>query len=243
MNLRPFFGFYGGKWRDALWRFPPPEHSTLVEPFAGSAGYALRYPDRQVVLCDVDPVIAGVWRYLIDVSAEEIRALPDLAEGETTDDLRVAEEARWLIGFWLNRGVERPRRSPSKWMREGIRPGSFWGPRVRETIASQLEAIRHWQVTCCSYEQAPVGGAATWLIDPPYQGAGQHYCYGSSSIDYGHLADWVVRLPGQVIVCEQAGASWLAFDDAPIEVKTTRRGRRSPEVTAVLSARYPAQDG
>jgi hypothetical protein len=34
-QLRPFFGFYGGKWRDALKHYPPPEHDTIIEPFAG----------------------------------------------------------------------------------------------------------------------------------------------------------------------------------------------------------------
>lgn len=50
--MRPFFGYYGGKWRDAVKNYPAPEHAVIVEPFAGSAGYALRYPDRKVVLCE-----------------------------------------------------------------------------------------------------------------------------------------------------------------------------------------------
>jgi hypothetical protein len=50
-RLRPFFGYYGGKWRDAVKHYPPPEHTRIVEPFAASAGYSLRYPDRKVILC------------------------------------------------------------------------------------------------------------------------------------------------------------------------------------------------
>ena len=41
-RLRPFFCYYGGKWRAAP-KYPPPEHDTIVEPFAGAAGYATRY--------------------------------------------------------------------------------------------------------------------------------------------------------------------------------------------------------
>ena len=49
-TMRPFFGFYGGKWRDAPKHYPFPEHDTIVEPFAGSAGYSVRYSDRNVIL-------------------------------------------------------------------------------------------------------------------------------------------------------------------------------------------------
>src|SRR5262245_39743395 len=62
-TIRPFFGYYGGKWRDAVRNYPPPYHGTIVEPFAGSAGYALRYWDKKVVLYERDPVVAAVWRY------------------------------------------------------------------------------------------------------------------------------------------------------------------------------------
>ena len=65
--MRPFFTYYGGKYRAAP-LYPSPTHANLVEPFAGSAGYALRYYDRQVLLVDADPVIAGLWRYLISAT-------------------------------------------------------------------------------------------------------------------------------------------------------------------------------
>ena len=142
-DLRPFFSFYGGKWRVTPKHYPKPRHATIVEPFAGSAGFSLRYADRRVVLCEIDPVIASVWRYLIGVSPQEIRSIPDVPLGGSVDDLPVPQEARWLVGFWVNRGVSRPRNKPSRWMREGIRPGSFWGDRVRSSIASQVDSIRH----------------------------------------------------------------------------------------------------
>jgi hypothetical protein len=227
--LRPFFGYYGGKWRDALKHYAAPVHDTIVEPFAGSAGYSLRHASRKVVLCEIDPVLAGLWKYLISVSAEEIRKLPDIGMDQTVDDLPICEEAKWLVGFWLNRGTSRPRRGPSRWMRDGIRPGSFWGERVRETVATQVEAIRHWQVFNCSYEECPVTHAATWFVDPPYEGVGHHYKFGSTGIDYIELATWCKSRPGQVIVCENDGATWLPFDHVA-EVKTTRSDRRSIEV-------------
>lgn len=227
-QLRPFFGFYGGKWRDALKHYPRPAHRTIIEPFAGSAGYSLRHFNARVILFEVDPIVAGVWRYLTNVTPSEIRSIPDVAIDGSVDDLKVCEEARWLVGFWMNRGTSAPRKTPSKWMRDGIRPGSFWGNRVRETIASQVESIRHWEIHNESYERCSMARAATWFIDPPYQHAGQHYRFGSSSIDYGALAEWCQSLLGQVIACENAGATWLPFRRLA-ETKTTRRQGRSIE--------------
>lgn len=229
-TLRPFFGFYGGKWRDSRRLYPLPELPVLVEPFAGSAGYAVRYHYLEVVLCEVDPVIAAVWDYLINVKSSEILAIRDLGHDESVDDLTgVPQEARWLIGFWLNRGTDRPRRSPSKWMREGVRPGSFWGERVRQTLAFQVNHIRHWTIHNCAYDSCPYDGPATWFVDPPYQHAGRHYTYGSKLIDYEQLGLWCESRTGQTIVCENQGADWLPF--VPLDsTKTTRAGRVSREV-------------
>lgn len=228
-QLRPFFGYYGGKWRDTLKHYPRPAHRTIVEPFAGSAGYSLRYAGHVVILCEIDPVLSEVWRYLIRVKPSEIRAIPDVQPDGSVDDLRICQEAKWLVGFWLNRGAASPRRSPSKWMRDRIRPGSFWGERVRERIATQVGSIRHWQIVNCSYEDCPSPKEATWFIDPPYECAGRHYRFGSEQIDYDALAIWCRERPGQVIVCENDGATWLPFRDLA-DVKTTRANRRSKEV-------------
>jgi site-specific DNA-adenine methylase len=228
-QLRPFFGYYGGKWRNALKHYPSPEHETIIEPFAGSAGYSLRHADRNVILCELDPILAEVWRYLLRVKPKEIRAIPDLKPTQTIHDLRVPQEAKWLVGLWLNRGAPAPRPGPSKWMREGIRPGCFWGERVRETIASQVEFIRHWRIYNCSYDECPTSRKATWFVDPPYENAGRHYRFGSDRIDYRALATWCRSRPGQVIVCENEGATWLPFRELA-DAKTTRATRRSKEV-------------
>lgn len=198
-----------------------------MEPFAGSAGYSLRYPNRRVVLCDLDPYIVDVWRYLLRVSESEILALPDLCLGQTINDLHVCQEARWLIGFWLNKGAASPRQRPSAWMRQGLRPGAFWGKRVRETIAKQLKAVRHWEIINASYREIS-NRTATWFVDPPYEVAGSHYRFGSNNLDYEQLAQWCAERDGQVIVCENAHATWLPFVVADC-AKTTRRGRHSRE--------------
>jgi site-specific DNA-adenine methylase len=227
-SLRPFFGFYGGKWRDSAKHYPAPSHPTLVEPFAGSAGYAVRHSERAVILCEADPVIASVWDYLIRVSSAEVLAIPDVPVGGCVDDLKIPPEARRLVGFWLNRGVSRPTRQPSSWMRKGAWPNCFWGEHIRTRIAGQVDAIRHWEIHNVSYERCPFAGEATWFVDPPYAEMGKHYTFGSSGIDYANLGDWCRNREGQTIVCENEGAEWLPFEPLSA-VKTTRAGRRSRE--------------
>lgn len=230
--LRPFWCYFGGKWRAAP-RYPKPTHNRIVEPFAGAAGYSLRYPDHDVVLLDVDPIVAGLWAYLIRAGPLEILALPDLAPGQSVDDLAVCQEARWLIGFWLNKGVSSPRKRPSawmaKWMADGDRPENFWGPGIRQRIASQVDRIRHWRVIHGSYEASPAG-EATWFVDPPYQKQGvKHYRH--HAVDYEALGEWCRSRPGQVMVCENEGADWLPFEPfATIKANEGRGGKRSVEV-------------
>jgi len=193
-------------------------YETIVEPFAGAAGYATRYADRKVILLERDPTIAALWRYLVSVKPAEILALPDMPlEGSTVDDLPVCQEAKSLIGFWCNKGTASPHKSPSMWMRNAdkewasgkyARSNSYWGRVIREKIASQVTLIRHWQVIEASYESAP-DLEATWFIDPPYEAAGKYYRFRLDS--YEPLAAWCKARRGQVMVCENTGATWLPF--------------------------------
>ncbi len=203
--------------------YPAPTYDTIVEPFAGAAGYATRYPERNVILVDRDPVIAGVWEYLIHVSPDEILRLPvKLAH---VDELHVCQEAKWLIGFWLDKGGARPAKRPSPRMVKpgwAHRPKSHWGPEIRERIASQVPYIRHWQVEEGWYDLVP-DITATWFIDPPYQATGSIYRFGPKFVDYESLALFVKSRRGQVIACESAGATWLPF--TPFRVtKSTHKG-------------------
>lgn len=201
--LRPFFSYFGGKWTLAP-RYPPPEHDVIVEPFAGSAGYATRWPDRDVILVERSPEIAALWRWLIRVSVDEVMALPlDPSNVEGLSDA-----ARALIGFWCARGRSRPARTTnSSWLRSGRWPTSFWGEYVRQRIAEQVIRIRHWTVIEGDYSEAP-DVAATWFIDPPYVGA-RHYL--ARVDDYQALGRWCRTRRGLAIVCEQEGADWLDF--------------------------------
>ena len=207
MTVRPFFTYYGGKWRSAK-GYPAPLYDTIIEPFAGSAGYSLRYHRRRVVLVDLNPVVAGVWRFLISSSSSDILALPLLEKGAQVSDLAVCQEARWLIGFCCNKGTSQPRLSLSAWGRDPAMGDQFWGERVRAKVAAQVPLIKHWEILEGDYSAAP-NQDATWFIDPPYSSGGEHYP--KKIKDYSRLASWCRSRRGQAIVCESLGADWLPF--------------------------------
>ncbi len=235
MSLRPFFSFYGGKWRIAR-RYPEPRHAVLVEPFAGSAGYALRHWRRDVLLVERDPVIAAVWRFLMTATPLEVLAMPDLPPSGVVAELEL-EKRGWppgaahLVGFWCQRGGTSPNRKLSAWGRGGRYARQFWGPAARERIASQVQAIRHWRLLEGDYSSAP-DIVADWFVDAPYQVAGSHYRFGSERLDFEHLGAWCRSRRGQVIVCENEGADWLPFEPF-VDAKSRRAGRRSQEVVCL----------
>lgn len=209
IKLKPFFRYFGGKYRNAP-HYPKPVHDRLVEPFAGAAGYACRYPERRVFISDVNPRIVGIWDYLIKTPEHEIARIPDT---RAVDDLPswVPQEAKWLVGFWLNNATTEPRKVQCEGRRNLESKGrklEYWNRAVVQRITSQQQAIRHWIVRSWSYHEIP-NARCTWFVDPPYQKAGVHYTY--HSIDYHHLGDWCQERRGQVIVCEADGASWLPF--------------------------------
>ena len=225
--MRPFWKYYGGKWRLAP-TYGKPRGDVIIEPFAGSAGYSVRFNAPRVILIDSDPVVVAVWRYLIGASAIEINALPDIAVNTTVDDYGLCQEAAWFVGFWMNSGVPTPRKSPSAWVRSEKRRKGSWGPVVRSRIASQLQDIRHWDVAHGPYTSAP-DIAATWFVDPPYQGRrGAAYRHGSKNLDYEALALWCRSRKGNAIVCEAEGAKWLPF--SAHRVAKTARSKPCPEV-------------
>lgn len=129
----------------------------------------------------------GTWKYLIKVSEKEILDLPEVFEDIRY--LKIAQEAKWLIGYWCNKGSCEPRNKPSTWMKSGIRPNSHWGPAIKNRIASQLKEIRHWECELRDYKNLENNFPSTWFIDPPYAAkAGRLYTY--SSIDYENLSKW-----------------------------------------------------
>jgi len=158
-------------------------------------------------------MLAGIWKYLINVSAEEVRKLPLLPSTGCLDDtVWPCEEAKNIAGFWVTRGATHPNRTASAWMRDPRYEKWSWGKFSIERIASQVDRIRHWKIVEDDYCSSP-SLKATWFIDPPYQkkGAGTRYRFGSGDLDFNRLSEFCKTREGQTIVCEQEGAQWLPF--------------------------------
>lgn len=226
--LRPFFSYYGSKFEVCKKRlYPTPLYGTIVEPFAGAAGYSVNNFQRDVRLYDVDECVYGVWHYLIHAKQSEIRRLP--TNIRHWDDLPdwVPQEAKWLIGYWLVRAQPTPRQKASTWMIRDINRGAgniYWSKYVRGMIAHQVKYIRHWKVFHKSYEDCP-NREATWFVDPPYQcKAGRSYKH--NKVDFDNLSEWCIDRKGQVIVCEGPGANWLPFRPLKSIKAAVRKGRK-----------------
>lgn len=212
-RLRPFFSYYGSKWRLAP-LYDPPIYKTIIEPFAGSAAYATLYPDRNILLVDKNPIICQVWDYLIHVSESEFMDLP--TEFKHLDEISVCAEAKLFIGFWLVRMRDHPgfKRCPmaSKKTDNGKFRSDYWSTDTRGRLAPQLQYIRHWKVLCEDYKNLPDHFKCTWFVDPPYNTkAGTYYPVGKD-LDFNHLGAWCESRFGQTIVCEMNPSNWLPFE-------------------------------
>ncbi len=198
------FSYYGSKSK-VVHLYPKPKFDKIIEPFAGSARYSLKYFDRDVLLVDKYEVIVRVWKWLQKASPKDILSLPDLKLGDkiNRDDFDCIEQA-WLMGFIINQGVSSPRLTVSMMATEEKMK------RQKRFIAENLYKIKHWRVELGSYEDIP-NQEACWFIDPPYQFGGEYYWTGNKHIDYEILADWCISRAGQVIVCENTKANWMSF--------------------------------
>lgn len=226
--MRPFFPFYGSKWNIARY-YPPPAHDLVIEPFAGGAGYATFYDCKRVRLVDADPIVVGVWEYLMRVTPAEIEALPEMPEvGDSVNNYRLSQEAKWLIGFWLNRGSATPKKSRTAYSARTDKAQLNWGARAKSRIVSQLPALAGWTVTLGPYSTAE-DITATWFVDPPYGEKGRFYRVPFQSFET--LGAWCRSRRGQVIACDAPGATWLPFE--PLGSFKSSKGRAA-ECVCVL---------
>ncbi len=197
------FSYYGSKSKLVNY-YPAPLHGLIIEPFAGSARYSLKYFERDVILVDKYDIIIQIWNYLQQCSVKDILSLPNLKQGCKIDrkDFDCIEQA-YLMGFMLKRGGRSPDLTVSKWGETEIE-------RSKKRISKQLYKIKHWKFIHGDYTLAK-NQPATWFIDPPYKEAGQTYRYSSKKIDFLKLGEWCKERLGQTIVCESAAANWLPF--------------------------------
>ena len=182
--------------------YPPPKHKRIIEPFAGSAKYSLKYWQNDVLLVDKYEVVYNVWKYLQQASKTDILGLPKMKRGDNVNDFNISQVEKDFIGFLICGGVESPRKNVS----------SFVGDITNKLnkIANDVYKIKHWTIIYGSYEDLE-NIEATWFIDAPYQFGGEHYIESTKNIDFLKLAEWCKNRNGQVIVCENTKADWLPF--------------------------------
>ena len=231
----PLFKYFGSKCRSSK-HYPAPKYSAIYEPFCGHPSYSRRYGEgRQVFLFDLDAELIRLIQWLIVADPAEVLSLPHetLVVGQDIRTLGLRPEAADLVRRWQRTGnctswtvsnfnhitsVD-PETGKPHWLSGPVPNGTvgkntgMWHPNTRTYLAHAVTEIRHWHAYCMSYRDIPVDVAppGTWFVDPPYQHVPGGYKHGRDGIDYAHLAQWCRSLPGQVIVCEQAGADWLPF--------------------------------
>lgn len=226
MKRGPLFKYFGSKFRSSI-HYPPPKYNTIIEPFAGSAGYSLRYREKKCILVDIDYEIIGLWNWLITADPAEIIAMPvtNLVTGQDIRMLGLSDGAAELMRRWQRTGhcsswtVSNITTGENKWCSrhgKGQSAGNtgMWHRNTRDYIAHAVTEIRHWHAIWEDYRMLDglAFNPATWFIDPPYQNIKYaSYKHNRSQINYTKLANWCKSLPGQVIVCEQEGANWLPF--------------------------------
>lgn len=196
------FSYYGSKSK-IIDYYPKPQFDRIIEPFAGSARYSLKYFEKDVLLVDKFDIIVNIWKYLQECSPNDILSLPSLKQGDKIcrTDFDCMAQA-YLFGFMITQGTATPMLTVSKFGAERLESN-------KKFIANNLFKIKHWQIELGDYATIP-NQKATWFIDPPYQKKG--YKYRHNKVDFEHLANYSTTRKGQVIVCEQEGASWLNFN-------------------------------
>jgi site-specific DNA-adenine methylase len=198
------FSYYGSKSK-VVDLYPSPKFGKIIEPFAGSARYSLKYFDRDILLVDKYEVIIKIWKWLQKASEADVMNLPTPDTGDNLDNFNFdVPEQKWLMGFLIKAGVDSPRLTVNSYR------NSEYIQKQKRDIANQLFKIRHWEIEFDSYENLK-NDEATWFIDPPYQFGGEYYKVSNKHLDYSSLGNWCESRNGQIIVCENTKASWLPF--------------------------------
>lgn len=205
-KLSPFMKYFGNKYAASNKRYPRPKYDTIMEPFAGAAGYSVNHYDKNVVLIDTSKKIVDAWSFLINASPKDVLSLPLLNVGDNVLCFKqLSEGERALIQLNLDVGPNCV--SLSTLALES--PGSYWGEAKRKRISENVALIKHWKIIHGDYTLAD-DVEATWFIDPPYSGQ-LGRTYQQDVLDYAHLGEWCKDRKGQVIVCESNQADWLPF--------------------------------
>jgi hypothetical protein len=193
--------YYYGRKKQIVRHYPMPNYDVIVEPFAGAAAYSFHHNSivKKVLLFEKDEKVANIWKWFIHEATErDIKALPDIQPGERSTEFLHIIHAATKMAFAFKKIKVTPILARN------------WEI-SRRVFAKHLNEIKHWEIICGDFTEAP-DIEATWFIDPPYLGEpGMGYRHSSALIDYTMLAKWALSRKGEIICCEGFGADYLPF--------------------------------
>ena len=217
--MRPFFSYFGSKWNGAE-RYGGPRRGRVIEAFAGSAAYCVRWDVPLANLYDLSEDVCAAWDWLINCSADDVRRLPDAIRSDE-EFLQLPDGPRQVVAWNVGYGQATMPGRLKTWYLHFTNTGErtsclsscpsrlIWDQRVKARIVRQKPLIKDWTIDQLCYSKIP-NIDAHWHVDPPYQGKpGRSYKH--SEIDYDHLAQWCRERKGTIDVCENEGADWLPF--------------------------------
>lgn len=197
------FSYYGSKSKIVQY-YPKPKYNKIIEPFAGSARYSLRYFENDITLCEKSKFIYDIWMFLKNASKQDIMSIPILKPHTDIRTLNISGYKLNFLRFFIGQGLATPQWVVSSMCTETNQI------RTRKRIANDLFKIKHWNIIHGDYRDLK-NIEATWFIDAPYMFGGQYYKESNKNIDYNSLSKWCKSRKGQVIVCENTKADWLPF--------------------------------
>lgn len=195
------FSYYGSKSKLVNY-YPKPTKDLIIEPFAGSARYALKYWDNDVILNEKYETVYNIWKWLQKCNENDILKLPTPKPKEDIRDYKLSIDELNFMGFLINRGSVSPKNKVGKFS-DGLL-------NTLKRVASNLHKIKHWDIRLGCYTELE-NKDATWFIDPPYQFGGEHYKESSLNINFSNLKEWIFSRNGEIIVCENTKADWMEF--------------------------------
>ena len=195
------FSYYGSKSKVVNY-YPPPKFNKIIEPFAGSARYSLKYFDREIIINEKYEVVYNIWKWLQQCNENDIIKLPTPKPKEDIREYNLSKNELDFMGFIINRGSVSPKNKVGNFS-DGLQ-------NTLKTISKNLFKIKHWDIRLGDYTDLG-NEKATWFIDPPYQFGGEHYKESSKNLNFKDLAEWCKSRNGQIIVCENTKATWMDF--------------------------------
>ena len=135
------FGYFGAKHGMARF-YPAPLYNTVIEPFAGAAGYACYWSSlpgsniNRVILIDSNPNVIALWHRLQRMSIDQLMSIPDPIKGEVTHEPLIAAASGAQGMAVLNRGVGRvvTDRMVESW------------PNLKRRLCRMIPIIRKWEI-------------------------------------------------------------------------------------------------